>query len=80
MAADKTNSLKVRKRTKGLSQPRHSTHCKDGVDLTLIDWMLSLTPVERLKVAQENGNAILRLRRANPKLSFPAPEAAKKAD
>ena len=30
------------------------THSEDGVDLTLIRWMLSLTPAERLTVLQEN--------------------------
>jgi hypothetical protein len=28
------------------------THSDDGVDLTLIRWMLSLTPAERLDVLQ----------------------------
>jgi hypothetical protein len=40
-----------------------STHSEDGVDLTLIRWMLSLSPAERLQVLQENVAAILRLRR-----------------
>ena len=31
----------------------------DGVDLTLIRWMLSLTPAERLQVLQRQVNAIL---------------------
>jgi hypothetical protein len=34
----------------------------DGVDLTLIRWMLSLTPAERLQVLQDNVNSILKLR------------------
>jgi hypothetical protein len=38
------------------------THSEDGVDLTLIRWMLSLTPAKRLKVLQDNARAILRLR------------------
>jgi hypothetical protein len=33
------------------------------VDLTLIRWMLSLSPAERLQVLQDNVGAILRLRR-----------------
>jgi hypothetical protein len=33
------------------------------VDLTLIRWMLSLTPAERLRVLQDHVNAVLRLRR-----------------
>ncbi|HEU5180505.1 MAG TPA: hypothetical protein VFW45_06920 [Candidatus Polarisedimenticolia bacterium] len=28
------------------------THSPDGVDLTLIRWMLSLTPLERLEALQ----------------------------
>lgn len=34
----------------------------DGVDVTLIRWMLSLSPTERLRVLEENVAAILRLR------------------
>lgn len=34
----------------------------DGVDLTLIRWMLSLTPAERLLILQENLRSILELR------------------
>jgi hypothetical protein len=34
----------------------------DGVDLTLIRWMLSLTPMERLQTLQNNVRSILRLR------------------
>jgi hypothetical protein len=35
---------------------------EDGVDLTLIRWMLSLTPAERLDVLQEHVRTILRMR------------------
>ena len=38
------------------------THSPEGVDLTLIRWMLSLTPEERLRALQANVQAILRLR------------------
>lgn len=37
-------------------------YSEDGVDLTLIRWMLSLTPDERLQVLQDNVNSILELR------------------
>jgi hypothetical protein len=37
-------------------------YSEDGVDLTLIRWMLSLTPAERLQVLQRNVRSILRLR------------------
>ena len=39
-----------------------ATYSEDGVDLTLIRWMLSLTPAERLDVLQEHLRSILRLR------------------
>jgi len=41
---------------------RENTHGDDGVDLTLIRWMLSLTPAERLQVLQHNIRSIMRLR------------------
>jgi hypothetical protein len=37
---------------------------EEGVDLTLIDWMLSLTPRERLMWLQRQVNAIVRMRDA----------------
>lgn len=37
----------------------------DGVDLTLIRWMLSLTPAERLQFAQRHVNAILAIQELN---------------
>lgn len=37
---------------------------EDGVDLTLIRWMLSLTPLERLKALESNIRALNRLRDA----------------
>lgn len=40
----------------------HHEYSDDGVDLTLIRWMLSLTPSERLAVAQSHANSILKLR------------------
>ena len=39
-----------------------ATHSPEGVDLTLIRWMLSLTPEERLEVLRANVSSILRLR------------------
>ncbi len=35
---------------------------EDGVDRTLIRWMLSLTPAERLQVLQRNAQAIQKVR------------------
>jgi hypothetical protein len=38
------------------------THSQDGVDLTLIRWMLSLTPEERIKALEDNLYALARLK------------------
>ncbi len=38
---------------------------EDGVDLTLIRWMLSLTPAQRLRALQSHVRSILRLRSEN---------------
>jgi hypothetical protein len=40
-------------------------YSEDGVDLTLIDWMLSLTPAERLDFAQRQINRVLAIRELN---------------
>jgi hypothetical protein len=45
-----------------LSSDSRPTHSEDGVDLTLIRWMLSLTPGERLETLQSTVRSILRLR------------------
>jgi len=42
--------------------PLLPTFSEDGIDLTVIRWMLSLAPLERLRTAQRNANAVLRLR------------------
>ena len=44
------------------SQEARPTHSPDGVDLTLIRWMLSLTPLERLEVLQATIRSIMQLR------------------
>ena len=41
---------------------REQTRSDDGVDLTLIHWMLSLAPGERLQVLQQSVTSLLRLR------------------
>lgn len=38
------------------------TYSSDGVDLSLIRWMLSLSPKERLEYLQQNIKTIIRLR------------------
>jgi hypothetical protein len=42
--------------------PPETEYSDDGIDLTLIRWMLSLTPAERLDVLQRHVNAILTIR------------------
>lgn len=39
-------------------------HSEDGVDITLIRWMLSMTPAERLQTLQQNVQSIMELRNA----------------
>jgi len=39
-----------------------SWNSEEGVDLTLIRWMLSLTPAERLEVLQDTVHSIARLK------------------
>lgn len=43
---------------------REPTHDEQGVDLTLIDEMLRLEPIERLRMNDRTINAILELRDA----------------
>ena len=40
-------------------------YSEDGADLTLIRWMLSLTPAERLNLAEQSANEILAIRELN---------------
>ena len=44
------------------SKEENPTYSQDGVDLTLIWWMLSLSPLERLETLQQTVQSILRLR------------------
>ena len=46
----------------GCMMPEYS---EDGVDLTLIRWMLSLTPAERLDFLQKQINRVLAIRELN---------------
>jgi hypothetical protein len=41
---------------------RDDSYSEDGVDLTLIRWMLTLTPTERLQTLQQNIHSIRKLR------------------
>ena len=55
---------RARESTEGHEQPAagDESTAPDGVDLTLIRWMLSLAPGERLEVLQRQVNALLALR------------------
>ena len=46
-------------------QPPPTDYSDDGVDLTLIRWMLSPTPAERLQYLQNHVNEILAIRGLN---------------
>lgn len=50
---------RIAKPTRQTELPERS---EDGVDLTLIRWMLSLTPAQRLRAAQGSANSLMRLR------------------
>lgn len=49
----------------GLSDLRRPSGDSDGVDDTLIEWMLSLTPMERLEVLQQFIDSVFQLRHAS---------------
>lgn len=51
-----------------IPQPEYSA---DGVDLSLIEWMLSLTPAERLAFHEQQINSILAIWDYNPSLRPP---------
>ena len=53
---------KVRGRERQQASWVKETHSDDGVDLTLIRWMLSLTPAERLEILQQTVWSIQDLR------------------
>ena len=42
------------------------TYTKDGVDISLIRWMLSMTPTQRLQTLQNNIRSVMRLRGEKP--------------
>jgi hypothetical protein len=55
----KRQEMKAARRTRRATE---KTHSEDGVDLTLIRWMLSLTPAQRLDVLEDHVRTILRMR------------------
>jgi hypothetical protein len=50
-----------------LYAPEEPAYSPDGVDLTLIRWMLSLTPAERLEVLQGFVDSVEEIRARNRK-------------
>jgi hypothetical protein len=46
-------------------QPPLPDYSPDGVDLTLIRWMLSLTPAQRLEFLEDRVNDIISIRELN---------------
>jgi len=67
MRDNKTHPLNSEKTSTSEHNP---TSSKDGVDLSLIRWMLSMTPTQRLQVLQQNIRAIMRLRGGKPSTWF----------
>jgi len=49
-----------------------SEYSEDGVDLTLIRWMLSLTPAERLEVLENFANDVISAREFNARAKLSA--------
>lgn len=60
MQKDKIHTGKLDKAPSG----EKGNHSVDGVDATLIQWMLSMTPTERLQTLQQNVQSIIKLRNA----------------
>jgi hypothetical protein len=56
------NMIKPLNSLKRPSLGKEPLYSESGVDLTLIRWMLSLTPAERLQVLQQTIRSILRLK------------------
>ena len=48
--------------------PNGREYSDDGVDLTLIQWMLSLTPAERLEAMQSSVDFVMEVRARNPQV------------
>ena len=49
-------------------RPQQPERSEDGVDLTLIRWMLSMSPAQRLQALQQFVDAVLRVRAGNPQV------------
>lgn len=60
--------MKKTKRANAGSRASQPTHSKDGVDVTLIRWMLAMTPTQRLQTLQSLVAFVTKVR-ADNKLS-----------
>lgn len=49
----------------GAKRTREPRESDEGVDLTLVRWMLSLTPAERVRTIEEMARALEELRELN---------------
>ena len=56
------NEIKLLNRPDPFSSEDGPLYSESGVDLTLIRWMLSLTPAERLQMLQQTIRSIVRLK------------------
>ncbi len=63
MSSDKIKTLNFTDHSSAGNEPLYS---ESGVDLTLIRWMLSLTPAERLQILQQTIHSIMRLKSGIP--------------
>jgi hypothetical protein len=61
---DNTSMSEDKPKTPQQDFPPAEDAYEDGVDVSLIRYMLSLTPKERLEMLQNNVNAILKIRKA----------------
>jgi len=59
--------MAAKKRRRASRKEIPATYSEDGVDLTLIRWMLSLTPAERLQVLQRHIQSVEEVRARNKK-------------
>ena len=58
----KQNKLIPKESQKASLPGRNLLYSEDGVDVSLIRWMLSLTPTERLQTLQQNIHSLMKLR------------------
>ena len=63
-------SLQASVTNNSLSAQENFPYSNDGVDITLIQWMLSLSPTERLQVLQQHVRSIMRLRGGKTDTNF----------